>query len=136
MAEVYANAMQAQAAYARLFEKVEQGDPKSMESFIKSGMVVKFEMTEPQIDMWVDGRRTPVATMFGHQDLKPNLALTMTGETLHEILLGSLPLGKAISSRRLKVKGSMFKAMRLEGLLHAYQAYYPAIAKEMLGTNV
>ena len=132
MAAVYTSANQAKAVYTRLFDEVEQGDPKSMESFIKSGMVVQFEMTDPQIDMWVDGRTTPVATMFGEQDLKTNLKLTMTGETLHEILLGSLPLSRAMSSRRLKVKGSMFKAMRLEGLLHAYQAYYPAIAKEML----
>jgi putative sterol carrier protein len=135
MAAIYADANQARTVYTRLFNDVAKGDPKDMESFIKSGMVVKFQMTDPKLDMWVDGRSTPVATMFGEQALKPNLTLTMTGETLHEILLGSLPLGKAMSSRKLKVGGSMFKAMRLESLLHAYQAYYPGIAEAMLGTG-
>ena len=103
-----------------------------METFKKSHMVVKFEMTDPQIDMWVDGRNDPVATAFGEQNLKANLTLKMTGNTLHEILLGTLPLTKAMSSRKLKVGGSMFKALKLEGLFHSYQAVYPQIAKEML----
>ena len=133
MTAVYADAGQAKAVYTRLFEQVANDDSGGMETFKKSHMVVKFEMTDPQLDMWVDGRNDPVATAFGTQNLKPNLTLKMSSNTLHEILLGTLPLSKAMSKRKLKVGGSMFKAMKLEALFHSYQADYPQIAKEMLG---
>jgi putative sterol carrier protein len=52
---------------------------------------------------------------------------------MHELLLGSLPLGKAILFRKLKVSGSKSKAMALEPLLHSCQAVYPDIAANSLG---
>ena len=86
-------------------------------------MVVKFEMTDPTIDMWVDGRKTPVRDHVRPQNLKPNLTLKMTGETLHEILLGTLPLSKAIRSKaqgeRINVQGDETRRSipRLPGIL-------------------
>ena len=47
---------------------------------------------------------------------------------MHELLLGTLPLGKALLFRKLKVGGSKSKAMGLEPLLHACQSVYPDIA--------
>lgn len=133
MAQVYANAEQAKAVYTRLFEQVEKEGSSGMETFKKSHLVVKFEMTEPQLEMWVDGRSDPVATAFGEQNLKPDLTFKMTGNTLNDILLGTMSLTKAMTSRKLKVGGSRRKAMKFEDLLHSYQADYPQIAKEMLG---
>ena len=52
---------------------------------------------------------------------------------MHELLLGTLPLGKALLFRKLKVSGSKSKAMGLEPLLHACQAVYPDIAADALG---
>lgn len=133
MASVYASADQAKAVYIRLFEQVANEYSSSMETFKKSKMVVKFQMKDPQLDMWVDGRTDPVATGFGKQDLKPDLTLKMSGNTLHEILLGTMSLTRAMTFRKLKVGGSMFQAMKLEDLFHSYQANYPQIAREMLG---
>ena len=51
---------------------------------------------------------------------------------MHELLLGTLPLGRALMFRKLRVSGSKSRAMKLESLLHACQAVYPAIADERL----
>ena len=50
------------------------------------------------------------------------------------LLLGALPLGRALLFRKLKVSGSKSQAMKLESLVHACQSAYPDIAAERLGT--
>jgi hypothetical protein len=49
---------------------------------------------------------------------------------MHELLLGTLPLGRAILFRNLKVQGSKSKAMKIESLLHTMQAVYPSLVAD------
>ena len=133
MSQVYADADQFEALFTRLFASIEESDPDGMDPLIQRQMIVRFEVRDPDVQMWVDGRTKPIETSFGPTDLTATLTAKLTGDTLHELLLGSLPLGKALWRRRLKVKGSKSKAMKLESLLHACQAAYPDLAQEMLG---
>jgi putative sterol carrier protein len=103
-----------------------------MDSLVKAKMVILFRLTDPQIDMWVDGRTKPVKALFVDPGVKLTLTTEMSGDTLHEMLLGTLRLTKALGSGRLKVSGSMFKALKLEDLFHTCQTQYPGIADEML----
>ena len=129
---VYANAEQVQEVYTRLFNTVAETDPDGMDSLVKAKMVILFRLTDPQIDMWVDGRTKPVKALFVDPGVKLTLTTEMSGDTLHEMLLGTLRLTKALGSGRLKVSGSMFKALKLEDLFHTCQTQYPGIASEML----
>ena len=88
---------------------------------------------KPEAELWVDGRTKPVRTSFGSQPLDASLTARLSGDTLHKLLLGTLPLGRALLFRKLKVEGSRTAAMKLESLLHACQAVYPGLADEMLG---
>jgi putative sterol carrier protein len=133
MNQVYDSSADFEALFARLFADIEESDPSGMDPLTKKRMIIRFQVSEPDADMWVDGRTKPVNVTFGTLDAKATLTAVLTGDTLHELLLGTLPLGKAVSGKRLKVKGSMFKARRLESLLHACQAAYPSLAEEMLG---
>lgn len=130
---VYADAEQVKAVYTRLFDTVATTDPDGMDSLVKAKMIVHFRMTEPRIDMWVDGRTKPVKALFVGPGVKTTLTTEMSGNTLHEMLLGTLRLTKALGSKRLAVSGSMMKALKLEDLFHTCQSQYPSIAKEMLG---
>ena len=132
MEPVYKNAAQVQELYIRLFEGVQAADPHGMDSITKSKMVIRFRLKEPRVDMWVDGRSNPVQAHFGPQRIKASITASMAANTLHELLLGTLPLGQAIKKKRLSVKGSLFKLIKLEDLLHQCQARYPALAEEML----
>ena len=51
---------------------------------------------------------------------------------MHELLLGTLPLGKAVLFRKLKVSGSRSGALKREPLLHACTAVYPGIVDRRL----
>lgn len=132
MSRIYDDVAQFEELFTRLFAEIAANGSADLDALVKRRMVVCFAVREPEVEMWVDGRDTPVQATFGPSDLPATLTAELTGDTLHELLLGTLPLGKALRRRKLKVEGSMFQAMKLEGLLHACQAGYPALARELL----
>lgn len=135
MTQIYPTSAEFEALFSRLFEQIEATDPSGMDPLTKKRMVIRFVVSEPDADMWVDGRTKPVRVSFGSLDVKATLTAELTGNTLHDLLLGTLPLSKALSGKRLKVKGSIFKARRLESLLHACQSAYPDLAGELPGAT-
>lgn len=134
MSSIYGDADTFVALYTRLFDDITTSQADRLRELTKRHMVICFDVHDPEVEMWVDGSHDPVHTSFGATSAKATLTASLSGDALHELLLGALPLGKALTSGRLKVKGSKLKAMRLESLLHACQAAYPELADEMLGS--
>jgi len=127
MGRHYADAEQLERVYTTMFETV--ADDDSMGSLVDAQMVINFQLNDPSADIWVDGRLRPVVTTFAPIDgVSASLTAKLSADSMHELLLGTLPLGKALLFRKLKVSGSKSKAMGLEPLLHACQAVYPDIA--------
>ncbi len=133
MSQIYQNAADFEALYLRMFDQIATDDPDGMDPLIEQQMVIRFKLSSPDAELWVDGRTKPVQTSFGSQPLEPSFTALLSGDTMHKLLLGSLPLGRALLFRKLKVQGSKSAAMKLESLLHACQSVYPDLAEEMLG---
>lgn len=132
MGHTYADAEQLERVYTTMFDAV--ADDDSMDTLVDAQMVINFRLDDPDADIWVDGRSRPVVTTFEPiAGVAPTLTATLSADSMHELLLGSLPLGRALLFRKLKVSGSKSKAMGLEPLLHACQAVYPGIAADQLG---
>jgi putative sterol carrier protein len=131
MGRIYADGEQLERVYTTMFDAV--ADDDSMETLVDAQMVINFQLHDPDADIWVDGRSRPVATTFEPIDgVDATLTAKLSADSMHEVLLGTLPLGKALLFRKLKVSGSKSKALALEPLLHACQAVYPAIAADAL----
>jgi putative sterol carrier protein len=105
-----------------------------MDTLVDLQMVINFRLREPEADIWVDGRSRPVVTTFAPIGVDATLTARLSADSMHRLLLGTLPLGKALLFRALTVSGSKAQAMHLEPLLHACQAVYPQIAATMLDT--
>jgi putative sterol carrier protein len=132
MGRIYADAEQLEAVYTTMFEAV--ADDDSMDTMVDAQMVINFQLHDPDADIWVDGRSRPVATTFAPiEGVSATLTAKLSADSMHELLLGTLPLGKALLFRKLKVSGSKSKALTLEPLLHACQAVYPDIQADALG---
>ena len=132
MGRHYADADQLESVYSAMFDAV--ADDDSMSTMVDAQMVINFRLSDPDADIWVDGRSRPVVTTFAPIDgVKPTLTAKLSADSMHELLLGTLPLGKALLFRKLKVSGSKSKAMGLEPLLHACQAVYPDLAGDAPG---
>lgn len=132
MSQIYADAAQFEELFTQMFDEIESGNPDGMDELVEQQMVIRFRLSKPESELWVDGRSKPVQTSFGTNDIDATLSADLTANSMHELLLGTLPLGRALMFRKLKVQGSKSKAMKLESLLHAMQAVYPGLADEML----
>jgi putative sterol carrier protein len=131
MGSIYADAEELESVYTTMFDAV--ADDDSMDDLVEAQMVINFRLNDPDADIWIDGRTRPVATTFEPIDgVDPTLTATLSADSMHELLLGTLPLGRALMFRKLKVGGSKSKAMGLEPLLHACQSVYPDIAADTL----
>jgi len=134
MSQIYADAAQFESLFTRMFDQIRADDPDGMDELVDQQMVIRFQLRDPAAELWVDGSSKPVQTSFGPQDAEATLSADLTANSMHELLLGTLPLGRALMFRKLKVRGSTAKAMKLESLLHAMQAVYPGLAGELLDT--
>ncbi len=130
MSQIYASAAQFEALFTQMFDQINIDDPDGMDELVEQEMVIRFRLRKPDVELWIDGRAKPVQTSFGAQELDATLTADLTADSMHELLLGTLPLGSAILFRKLKVQGSKSKAMKLESLLHAMQAVYPGLVDQ------
>ncbi len=113
------------AVYSEMFAAI--ADDESMGALVEQQMIINFKLRDPTADIWVDGRARPVVTTFEPIGQTASLTAELSADSMHDLLLGTLPLGRALLFRKLKVKGSKSKAMKLESLLHACQAVYPTL---------
>ncbi len=128
MGRIYATAEQFESVFTEMFERIESDDPDGMDPLVEQQMVIRFRFRRPDVELWIDGRSKPVHARFGEQALDADLTADLTSDTMHQLLLGTLPLGRALLFRKLRVRGSKSKALQLESLLHACQAVYPQLA--------
>jgi putative sterol carrier protein len=135
VSQIYRDTPQFESLYTQMFDQIATDDPDGMDPLVEQQMVIRFRLRQPDVELWVDGRDKPVQTSFGPQPLKASLTATLSCNTMHELLLGTLPLGRAMLFRKLKVQGSKSAAMKLESLLHACQAVYPSLSEEILNEN-
>jgi len=130
MSQIYASKAEFEALFTEMFDRIEADDPDGMDELVEQEMVILFRLKAPDVELWIDGRAKPVVTTFGRQDLDADLTAEVKTNDLHDLLLGTLSLVNAMLFRKLKVKGSKSKAMKLESLLHAMQAVYPGMVAE------
>jgi len=121
----FTDAEQLRAVFSEMFDEV--ADDEGMDGLVAQQMVINFRLHDPSADIWVDGRTRPVATSFEPIGVDATLTADLSADSMHELLLGTLPLGRAMMFRKLKVSGSKSRALTLEPLLHACQAVYPDI---------
>jgi len=133
MGKVYADAAQFELLFGRMFDEITSAGSGGLDEMISQAMVIRFAVRDPDVELWVDATSAPVLTTFEPSNIDPTLSVKLRADVLHEVLLGTLPLGRAMLLRKLKVDGSKTKAMKLEPVLHAMQSAYPDLAAEILG---
>lgn len=131
MARIYPDDVVLREVYSSMFAAI--ADDDSLDELVALQMVINFRLQNPAADIWVDGRSRPVSSAFAPLGVDATLTARLSADSMHKLLLGTLPLGKALLLRKLRVSGSKSMAMQLEPLLHACQAVYPSIAADVLG---
>lgn len=126
MGRIYPDAARLRDVYSAMFAEI--ADDDALDRLVALAMVINFQLDKPDADIWVDGRSRPVRTAFAPIGVDATLTARLSSDSMHALLLGTLPLSRALLFRKLKVSGSTSAARQLEPLLHACQAVYPRLA--------
>ena len=111
-----------------LFGLVETDLPQATDSLLKAKLYIRFNVSEPEATLIINAKERPLQIEYGRANShKPDLDVDITGEALHQILLGNLSLTKAVGSKKLKPKGPIWKVTALADLFYHAQKIYPAI---------
>ena len=127
---IYQNSEQLYACAHQLFERIQQDDPEAARPLLASRLVIRLKVTEPTGVVMINGRTRPLTTHFGSNPTRPDLDIELSGDTLHQILLGQLAIAKALGSKQLKAKGPVWKAAVLADLFRQGQTIYPDILRQ------
>ena len=127
---VYQNSDQLYDALQTLFNRIETEHPAAIQDVAKVGLTFRFSCNDPAGEIWIDGRQSPPATSFGPGSGKADLDVSLSADSLHEILLGRLFLVKALGAKKIQVKGPFMKAKALYDVFAASKAIYPDILRE------
>jgi hypothetical protein len=128
---IYKTSQQLSKSLQLLFERVYQQDPAAAEAVSKSNLIIRLRLSAPKAEVVINGRKNPPQITYGNSSLKPDLDVDLTADALHYILLGELPLGKALANGQMKVHGPVWKSFVLANIFHSGQAIYPALAGEI-----
>lgn len=104
--------------------------PGASDDFINHHMVVSLYLDNPKTFIGLDGRQKPVGLSFSPNGAKPDLAIRLDADLLHDILLSKVRLRDAYFGGQIKTKGSIFKAMKLADLFRQAEKLYPIVLKE------
>jgi putative sterol carrier protein len=122
----YADANTLDAVMRDLFSRT-LADPAGLKELTNSNMRFRLNISNPSAVVSADCKVRPPVIVYGPQDAKVDLAINSPADLLHQVLLKEVRLRDAFFGGQMKVDGSIFRAMRLEGLFHVFQSLYPQV---------
>jgi hypothetical protein len=112
-----------------LFEKL-MNDPVMGPKFAKTGIVIKFNISDPDGDLWLTpGDGTKGDVLWGSIDTKATVEMTLSGDTCHKFWLKHISMPVALAKGLIKARGPMPKVLKLLPLLKPAYEMYPEHAK-------
>ena len=96
-----------------LFGRVNTQNPEAADAVSKARLIIRLSLHEPAAEVVINGRKRPPEITYGPSSLRPDLDVDLSADALHNILLGELPLSKAVSSKQMKARGPIWKSFVL-----------------------
>ena len=91
------------------------------EAAMKAGLVIKFEITEPNAEIWI----APDGVYFGQQAFKADITMSLTADSCHAFWMKELSLPVALAKRKIKAKGNIAKILKLLPVIMPAFGLYP-----------
>jgi len=131
---IYQNSQQLYDGLKELLTTIEMEFPESVQIISKSRLIMSMRCNNPAAEVTINGRHNPAKIIYGPSKLRPEIDIELSADTLHKILLADLPLGKALATGQMKVRGPVLKSFIFEDIFHRGQSIYPEICKH-IGVN-
>ncbi|MBI5843386.1 MAG: SCP2 sterol-binding domain-containing protein [Deltaproteobacteria bacterium] len=103
-------------------------NPEVLKNAMDAKITILFSITEPSGQIWLSHEKGDV--ICGPSNLKPDVTMTLSGDSCHNFWLKKLSLPVAIATRKIKTQGPIQKVLKLLPLLKPAHEAYPEIAKK------
>lgn len=124
---VYQNSDELYSQLNRLFTQLQRDDPQLGTAVQRSRLAIRIRCTSPSALVLINGRSNPFQIQYGADGQRPDLDIEMPADILHDILMGSQSIKRAIASGSLRVRGPVWKTTALEDIFRRGQSLYPKI---------
>ena len=113
-----------------LFEQMSGLNPDPVDALVSSHIVIRINLTEPDAQITINGRKRPVTIDYGFVNGRADLEIGMKAETLHRILLDEYSIKRGFSNGELKVRGPIWKALSFADIFQKGRKFYPQVLKD------
>ena len=124
----FKDAAQVYDVLGELFTRLKD-DPIVGAAVLKSGLVIRFKYTEPESEITIDASRPWVELLFGPNDRKPTVDMSMKADTAHQFWLGKVNLVAALTRGTIVAKGPVPAIMKLLPVITPAYKIYPEVLK-------
>ncbi len=105
-------------------------DPGMGPKLKESGLVLKFNYTEPDLSITVDLSRPTAEISYNDTAKRPDVEMGMKADVAHRFWLGKVNLMIALARREMVAKGPIPKILRLLPIIKPAYELYPKYLKE------
>lgn len=127
---IYRDSDQLYRCAEAFFGKMRETYPRAEDAVKKAKALIRISCPDLEAEFLINGRRNPVEIAYGPSRIRPEVDVEMASDTLHYILLGQLSLPRAVTSKKMKVKGPVWKTFSLADLFERGQDIYPDVLSE------
>ncbi|TXT56018.1 MAG: hypothetical protein BAJATHORv1_30402 [Candidatus Thorarchaeota archaeon] len=124
---------QLQDVFREFWSRVQLED-EVMERLAKSGIIVRFDIEQPEVHVTIDFKNTGPDGKLGNlsfdSDVEPDIAVWSTSETTNKFWQGKLNTTIAMAKRQVKMDGSIPKAMGLLSKIKPLFKIFPQVLKD------
>jgi putative sterol carrier protein len=97
---------------------------------LKSGLVIRFDYTEPDLSITVDCSKDPIEVLVNDTDKNPQVTMGMKADIAHKFWYGKVNLTAALARRQMTAKGPIPKILSLLPAIKPAYAIYPEYLRE------
>lgn len=119
--------------FDRFWELARQ-ETEVMEKLTKSEVVVRFDITQPEVQVTINfrdpGPDGEIGTLLYDSDVEPEIVVWSTSETTLKFWQGKLKTTVAMAKGQIKMKGSIAKALGLLSKIKPLYTIFPNVLRE------
>ncbi len=125
----FSNSEQLQDVLGNFFQKLAD-DPAIGPKLKESGLIIRFNYTDPNLTITIDCTKDPIAILFNDTTLKPVVEMSMKADTAHKFWFGKVNLVIALARREIVAKGPIPKVLKLLPVIKPAYVLYPKFIQE------
>jgi len=99
--------------------------PKIADKLLKSGMVIRFNYTDPDVSITADCSGDKMNILLNDAEIKPLVEMSMSADIAHKFWFGKVNLMAALTRKQMIAKGPIPKVLALLPAIKPSYKMYP-----------